>query len=411
MYLRAGYYGQTAGGGGGDGVPDGGETVPGWQHDGVTRTVNNTTNPPTVTLTESTANAAHGINDLALQGSLGPILNAKIYLRAGTRRYVGISINADAGGHGGNFVIDTQTWTIAAQAASGAGANIISASLTDAGNGDWLFETTINCVNAGVSYSALYGQIDTVPVYKPSYLGDGSTLVLRRLDLVTAAAPAPALGAGTVTVAATTGTTLTGTTQHTPAAGVTACVIRYVCRNTVTTSHNPITATFQGKAVVFPAGSQASNISAASKCFVGIGYVLGVTPSTAGSLAITCNRSLGQLVARIDDLPNLAAGNIGAAAATSSVTSSASPAISATMQAAGSIVLAVAGAINGSADPFSLSAGWTEQAEGQSGTAATDAAVVFGTKTGGAVSTVETMTATGAIATTAWGGAILEIKV
>jgi hypothetical protein len=305
------------------------------------------------------------------------------------------------------FIVDTVNWTITDQTTVG-GATIFSASLSDLGGGDHLLDTVSLFPAAGNNGTAIQGSPAATGIsWGLNYTGDGSTILVRRADLETVS-----LGAGTVTNSgATTGTTLTGTTTHTPASGVTTCAIRYICRNTVTTAHNPMTATFGGQTVVFPSGSQASNISAASKAHVGIGYVTGLTPGTPGSLAITSNRVMGQMVARIDDVPGLTTGLVGAAAASSGITSSATISVGATMTAANSLVLAIAGAINGGADPFSLSAGWTEQAEGQSGTAATDAAAVFGTKTGGANGIVETMIATGALATTAWGGAILELKI
>jgi hypothetical protein len=366
---------------------------------GATRSVSDASlNPPVVAITEDVSAGDHCIMQYGNNDAYGPVVNFKFYLRAGTRQY--LSVCALLQSSGAVINVNTVSWAISNYYLSGCTLNAIT--LSDLGNGDRLLDVTLTYTAPDINLCIIGGAPDATAAYRPAYTGNGSTLLIRRVDLATL------LGAGTVTVAATTGTTLTGTTQHTPAGN--AAVIRYICRNTVTTAHNPLTATFQGQPVVFPAGSQASNISAISKAFVGIGYVTGLTPGTPGSLAVTSNRTMGQLVARVDDAPGLTAAKIGAAASTSSVTSSASPAISGTMTAAGSIVLAVAGAINGGADPFSLSGGWTEQAEGQSGTAATDAAAVFGMKAGGAAATVETMTATGAIATTAWGGAILELK-
>ena len=411
MFQRAGYYGRAAAAGA-DNVPDGvAALAPGeWSLNNTVRSVGGAElNPPLVTLTEDTANITHGAYQPGAP-SIGPYIRTKIYFQAGSRRYVNFSPSVNGGAEYVSVCVDTVNWVITGNTAGG-GASLVSATLEDVGNGDWLL--TIFCStpsSASASWSVIAGGTTGTAARAPAYVGDGvSTMVIRRWDFDAPPMPPPTLGAGTVTVAATTGTTLTGTTQHTPAAGVTSAVIRYICRNTVTTSHNPIAATFQGKTVVFPSGSQASNISTASKAHVGVGYVTGLT-NTAGSLVITSNRSMGGLVARIDDVSYLDASRIGAAAAISSVTSSASPAISGTMQAAGSLVLAMAGAVNGGADPFSLSPGWTEQAEGQSGTAATDVVAVFGTKTGGAAATVETMTATGALATTAWGGVMLEVK-
>ena len=406
MFLRGGYYGRTAAPV--DGVPDGSPAVPAatWTITGLTRTEAGSDNPVQVTLTENTASSEH-VTYWNNGPTIGPVIRGRLYLRAGTRRYVQFLPNASTTWTG--ITIDTQTWTITNQASNLAGV-VLSATLTDLGGGDYLAEVIGDCGVTGGNFTAIHGSlVSNNTIWNMTYLGTGATFIVRRVDVENVTV-VPVLGAGTVTVAATTGTTLTGTTTHTPAAGVTSAVVRYICRNTVTTSHNPLTATFQSKAVVFPSGSQASNISAASKAFVGVGYVTGLTPGTPGSLAVTSNRTMGQLVARIDDVAMLTAPAIGAAGAVSSVTSSASPAVSATMQAAGSIVLAVVGAVNGGADPFSLSAGWTEQAEEQSGTAATDVAAVFGTKIGGTASTVETMTGTGALATTAWGGAILELK-
>jgi hypothetical protein len=390
-------------------VPDGaGNTDPaGWVSLlGATRTVGDASlNPPLVTFTEDTGTSAHLASPAGVGGNHGPTVNFKFYLRAGSRRYLMVCPLILSSGAVIN--IDTQTWTISGHTMFTAVLN--SMTLTNVGGLDWLLDVTMTFETVNLNYTEFAGAPNATPAYRPSYLGDGSTFLIRRADITTVVLPL-SLGAGTVTKAATTGTSLTGDVAHTPQSN--AVVVRYLCRNTVTQTYVAPTATFQGKPVVFPAGSQAMINGTVSRAFVGVGYVIGVTPTTAGSLVVTNARALGQLVARVDDVLGLAAGNVGAAFADSyGGTTKTSHPIAATMQAAGSLVLAAVGAVNGSADPFSLSAGWTEQAEHQSGTAATDLAAVFGTKTGGAASTVETMTATGAATTVAWGGAILELKV
>lgn len=409
MFLRAGYYGRTVIPPPVDGVPDGGAAItsPTWFMSGLTRAEGGAElNPPLVTMTET---VGAGVHYAYIDGAFnsGPIIRTRAYLRAGTRRYISVVPGLNA--LYVVFVIDTQTWTITQQTAVGAGVTITSASLTDLSNGDYLFDATTVHSNVNSSNVSMFQGAATATGidWGTSYTGNGSTILVRRFDSDTLPLT---LGAGTVTAAATTGTTLTGTTTHTPAGN--ACVIRYICRNTVTQTYAAPTATFGGQPVVFPTGSRAMINGTINRAFVGIGYVMGLTPGVAGSLAVTSDRALGQLVARVDDVAGLTAAKIGAAFADSyGGTTKTSHPIAATMTAPGSRVLAVVGAVNGSADPFSLSGTWTEQAEGQSGTAATDLAAVFGTKTGGAAATVETMTATGSATTVAWGGAILELKV
>jgi hypothetical protein len=396
-----------------DAVPDGPAAITGaeWLVGGVTRTEGGSElNPPLVTLTENTATSGHGIQRNAV-GSIGPTVRTRAYVRAGTRRYIVIAPSTASSAV--MMTIDTQTWTVT-EAAVQAAAYLLSVAITDLGNGDRLVEVISRHGSAEADWSAFHGAPAATggTAWTLSYLGDGiSTILIRRIDVETTTV-SPVLGSGTPTKVSATGVSLTGATQHTPAGR--SCVIRYVCQTTVTQAYNALTATFQGKAVVFPSGSQAHPSGVIGRCFVGVGYVTGLTPGLAGSLVITSNRNLAQLVARVDDVANLSPYIVGAAVANSyngAAISSHSAGVAS--QAAGSLWLGVGGAGSGAVDPLNVGGTWTEQSEDQTGTSATaDVAASFATKTGGTLGATETMAVNSAAATTAanWAVAAVEFK-
>ena len=395
-----------------DGVPDGPAATPppDWIANGVTRTVGGSElNPPLVTVTEASTTAEHNHYKNNI-GSIGPTIRTRYYIRAGTRRYVVLSPCTTT--HWVAVVLDTQTWTFTgSEGRNGAGACIHSISVTDLGGGDKLVEIicTLGSAASG-EWTAIHGApaASGGEAWSYSYLGNGSTILIRRIDVDTVTVN-PVLGAGTTTKAATTGTLLTGATQHTPAGR--ACVVRYICRTTVTQTYTTPTATFQGRPVTFPTNSQATGGGAVDRNLVGIGFVCDLTPGVAGSFLLSSNRSMGQMVARVDDVANLSDFKIGTAnSSTYGSTAKNNHSVAAVVAAANSLMLGVVGGTSGSIDPLTQAGDWSEQSEDVTGTAATDVAATFMTKTGGAAASTQTAAATGATTTGNWGAAILEVK-
>jgi hypothetical protein len=220
----------------------------------------------------------------------------------------------------------------------------------------------------------------------------------------------PTLGAGTPMKNTGAVNPISGDVQHTPAG--TACIVRYVSRSNSTATFGATTATFQGQPVVFPSGSQAGTGTATNRSFAGIGYVVGLTPGVAGTLTLSPTNTMGDLVARVDDVANFSSANIGAVNA--DVYNGAvknNHGIAVTTQGAASLLLGAVGGTSGALDPFTPPGGWTEQSEDVTGTSTTsDVAAAFMTKIGGAASTVETVSTTGSATAANWGAALLELK-
>jgi hypothetical protein len=184
MFLRAGYYGRAAAPPA-DAVPDGPAALDPSEWPlpiAVTRTVGPATlNPPIVTLTEDNTTSDHGVSMYGNTTVYGPKANFKFYLRAGTRRY--LSICALLSSPGAIINIDTVSWTIANSFP--ASATIDSMTLTNLGNGDYLLDVTVTCPAAAASLSFVSGAPDDVAAYRPSYTGNGSTILVRRVDVST----------------------------------------------------------------------------------------------------------------------------------------------------------------------------------------------------------------------------------
>lgn len=160
-----------------------------WTSDGLaSRTLNVTGaygQTSLATLTENTSTSAHGV--FAASGnrpSLSGTLTMSAFLKAGTRRYVSVFSAAVSTSNGFYAIVDTQNWTITEAALSGTGTYVAS-SLTSLGNG--IYRVSVSgTINAGPAnaVACVYGSNSATPgAISPSYLGDGSTIIVGDLQL------------------------------------------------------------------------------------------------------------------------------------------------------------------------------------------------------------------------------------
>jgi hypothetical protein len=164
-----------------DGVPDGAAACPtsAWTLQGLTRAESGTLNPPLVTYTETIGAGNHWTYNNG-GTALGPNVRTRFYLRAGTRRYVVIVPTVST--RWVAVTVDTVGWTLTHQATSSATIN--SATLSDLGNGDRLVDINSSHGLTEFNRSSFHGSLASNTSNQIlSYTGDGSTIIIRRLDV------------------------------------------------------------------------------------------------------------------------------------------------------------------------------------------------------------------------------------
>ena len=127
--------------------------------------------------TEDTATSAHQtfVTSLPPVFTLGTTYTGSVYLAAGTRRYV--VVQSGGNGSGWGVTVDTQTWTITGDFATG-GCAFTSASIVNAGNGIYRVTVTgVQNTGGGTSAYVVVGGSLIADALNAgtSYLGNGST--------------------------------------------------------------------------------------------------------------------------------------------------------------------------------------------------------------------------------------------
>jgi hypothetical protein len=149
------------------------------------------------TITEVAATTQHSIlSNSGYRPALTAVPYAfSVFLKAGTRRYVNISI--ESSGNGFNVTVDTQAWAITNGVATGTGWTYTSSSLQNVGGG-WYRVTILG--TPGVSNTIFYIGGNTTPTggRSESYLGNGSTIICWGVQIETgsiASSPVPTFAA------------------------------------------------------------------------------------------------------------------------------------------------------------------------------------------------------------------------